>query len=317
MHLNSAPWLASLGLSVVVLVAPSGCSDDGSGTEASTNTMTTQSSPASATDASEATGAPTTSAATGETTGDPSASATATTPATMPTSDATSDATTGGGSGAQYCQEACGSDADCAIMGMDQGYTCENDRCTNVAFTCTVDDECDSILSGWSQKCQTHADCPGLQCIDIADPAAGRCAIAPIPGVLECSTFPGFSEVMAKAFEDQAPVAVCANKNGKCEDSYCFDPCESDADCPAQVGAPSCNTDTGRCECTSDADCQAAGVASLTTCNAGVCGCSQDSDCAGSNYADTCFQGTCGCSSVGACMQDQAFDGTTKVCEGI
>ena len=121
---------------------------------------------------------------------------------------------------------------------------------------------------------------------------------------------------MIDTIEGDMTVTVCGKTGAKCEDEVCFDPCEANAECPAQGGHPICNVDTGRCECASDDDCKSSGVPGFAVCNGGVCGCGQDSDCAGTTNADKCHDGVCGCSSVDVCTGDSLFDNTMKVCEG-
>ena len=296
MQRSFSPGLFSLGL-VTVLFAPSfGCPGGGEETD-SDATVSTSTTKGTTTDATVGT---TTDATVGTTTD------ASTTHGTDPTD--------GGGGDGQFCFEECAADMDCTLMGMDQGFTCQEGRCTSDVGGCTANEECQALFSGWVTECQDDAGCPGQVCIDIGDPNAGRCATPP-SDFLMCETIMQ-SEIMAKKFMDGSDVAVCANTSSECHpDGYCFDPCASNDECVNVPGHPQCNTNTGGCECATDDDCKNAGVAGFAVCNAGVCGCGADADCAGNENADKCYNGACGCSSVDVCQGAQVFDGTMKVCE--
>ncbi|PCC70447.1 hypothetical protein SAMN02745121_06645 [Nannocystis exedens] len=297
---------------MALITAPLACGDDKGGeTETGGVTAmtvdTTQSTSTTATTTNEATG--TTEDETTTTTASPTSTAP---PTTSPTAT-TDDTTTGGGAG-QFCQESCAGDADCTINGVDMGYTCQNNRCVDEGAKCSTDEQCNATISGWVVDCAAQAECmAGSACVDIGG-GMGKCAIEP-NDVVMCATLM-MEDVMIDTIEGDMMVTVCGRTGARCEDEVCFDPCEANADCPAQGGHPTCNVGTGKCECASDDDCKGSGIAGYAVCNGGVCGCGQDSDCAGTMYSDKCYDGACGCSSVNACMSDALFDNTMKVCEG-
>lgn len=303
MQLSFSHCLSTLG--ALSLLLAFGC--NGEGKDSDTDNATTGS----------PTSAGTTSGATDNmtSTNPTSTDGTSTDGTTNPTTTNSTDPT-GGGGDAQFCQEQCAGDGDCTIMGMDQGFTCQDGRCTSDFGKCTTNEQCQAVFSGWVTECQDDAGCPGQVCIDIGDAAAGRCATPPSDFIM-CETLMQ-SEITAKKFMDGSDVTVCANTSSECHpDGYCWDPCEANTDCANVSGHPQCNTGTGACECASDDDCKNSGVDGFAVCNNGVCGCAADSDCAGLDYADKCYSGSCGCSVVDVCKSDQLFDGTTKVCEGF
>lgn len=307
-----------LGL-VACLVAPSlACNGDTKDSDSDTDATTT---PGTSTTPGTTTPGTTTDAMT---TTDPTATGGTTTNGTDPTSttngtEPTTNGTdpTGGGGDGMFCQEECAGDGDCTVMGgMNAGFTCVDNRCTIPSDPCTGNEACQAQFSGWFVDCQDDAGCPGQVCIDVGDPAAGRCATPP-SDFLMCETIMQ-SETMVKKFMDGSDVTVCANLEAECHpDGYCWNPCDSNTECMNAVGHPMCNVDTGACECASDDDCKNSGQAGYAVCNNGVCGCASDADCAGLDAADKCYDGACGCSAVEACQGDQLFDGTTKVCEGF
>lgn len=209
------------------------------------------------------------------------------------------------------CDEACTDDADCTISEMDFGFTCIDGFCSaEPSPVCTDDASCIPTASGW-QACESAADCavPSVQvCV-----TGGYCAF-PSTDAVPC-TAPQTAYDTTDV--DGGDVTVCANQTNICGDEtngdydgLCFDPCESDADCPA--GIPICDTDTGLCGCTMDAHC--AGIPGVSVCVGGTCVCSADADCDDANNADVCMNGTCGCSGTDVCMGDTAFDGTEWTC---
>lgn len=302
----------------VALCAVPACGDDkGGDTETagvSTQSTQTMGTTSAATDDTASATEDTTSA-TEDTASTVTSPTTTTAPTTMgPTTNTTEDTTTGGPAG-QYCQEACVGDADCMIGGVDMGWTCQDSRCTTDAGKCSTDTQCNALFSGWATDCAAQADCQmGFACVDIGE-GMGKCAVTP-SDFLMCETLM-MEELQVPAIEGGMDIAVCGKTGAKCDNEVCTDPCESNAECPAQGGHPMCNAGTGKCECTSNEDCAATGLGYLTTCNNGVCGCGSDADCVTTMGSDKCFEGVCGCSTVDVCPAENAFDGTTKVCEGV
>jgi hypothetical protein len=235
------------------------------------------------------------------------ASATDGTP-TGSTGTPTTEPTTGTPGELLRCKATCTADTDCTFDGTDIGFTCVDGECG--LPSCTSDEGCRTLLSGWSEPCTMTAECfMGEACIVHA--GDGRCATQPGPG-FACADF-GLVEVTKPALEG-GDVTVCGNIDATCKDAACIDPCSSDADCPAERGAPHCSLATGECQCTADAECQATMQPGFNVCLDGRCGCSSDADCAGGTNVDTCVAGSCGCSSSAACT-DPVFDNVTQVCE--
>lgn len=309
-----------LPLFLALCVAPLACGDDKGGDTDVTGVATQSTQTMGTTDGTD-TGSATQSTteggteSTATTAPDPTDTSPTSTTATPPTTteDPTADPT-GAGSG-QFCQEACAGDADCMIGGVDMGFTCQDSRCISDAGKCSTDTQCNAVFSGWVMDCAAQADCTmGYACVDIGE-GVGKCAITPNDFVT-CETLT-MEELMLDAIEGGMQLTVCGKTGAKCDNEICTDPCEANTDCPANGGHPVCNVGTGRCECGSDEDCAVIGMPQFATCNSGVCGCAQDTDCVGTMYSDKCFEGSCGCSTVDVCMNDSAFDGTTKVCEGF
>jgi hypothetical protein len=206
------------------------------------------------------------------------------------------------------CKETCSKDADCTIAGQNEGYTCAGGVCSSgEALTCTSNDECDALFSGWVTPCTSQMECEGQVCISLE--GMGRCAFAPGDG-LTCDMV-GMEEVQAMTIEGMA-ATVCGQTGTECTGGTCRNPCKSDAECYPDLGTPRCDADSGACECTGDADCAVIGAPALSKCNQGVCGCGTDADCVGDNM-DACLDGVCGCSSAAVCTV-KTFDGTVQSC---
>lgn len=294
---------ASFGVLLVAAIAASACGDDKGDTGDSAATMTSQGPTTMSTNPGTTGGVDTmqqTGGATDATTGGPTTDPT--------TGGPTTDPTTGGGGDFDFCQESCSEDADCTIMGMDQGYDCVDGRCTSSqSLTCESNDECDALFSGWVKSCASQAECPGQVCISLE--GMGLCATAPGNGIT-CDLLK-MEELMVSTIEG-APTTVCGKTGTTCDRGVCKDPCNSDAECFPDAGYPHCNVDSGACECQSDADCAKIGQSAFSRCNQGICGCGADADCVGTNI-DACQGGFCGCSSDAACTQ-KVFDGTMIGC---
>lgn len=227
-----------------------------------------------------------------------------------PTTGSTEAPTTGGPDGAMFCEERCMVDADCAFEGYQTGASCKDNRC--VQDPCMGDNDC--LVNGFLnlKKCATQADCGGDLCVDIGD-GVGRCASN--PAEVPCDILSeDAQEAMYPPIEGGAPVTVCTFPEYGCKDGACFDPCETDDDCPF-THEPTCDVNTGLCMCNSDADCQSVPEFQRPVCIAGQCGCGGDADCAGKDNVDRCYEGTCGCSSKAACTTTPLYDGTIFVCE--
>lgn len=212
-----------------------------------------------------------------------------------------------------FCVEECSADEDCWIGGEPSQFACDGGRCLGDTSDsqCTEDADCTPVFSGWIYTCQSSADCTSQECIDIGE-SEGRCATIPTEYVACVDIM--MVEADYPLFDGSGTVTVCARLDVACnEDNYCYDPCESDADCTYYPGQPVCDTGTGRCTCTQDAHCADAMGASV--CMDGWCRCGADADCLDMPNADTCYDGFCGCSDASVCTGEQSFDGTTFVCE--
>ena len=216
-----------------------------------------------------------------------------------------------------YCVHQCEADDDCLINGMDAGLSCVDSFClADTDVSCTTDDECVALLSGWSSgaPCTSGGgECEAAMqiCLDIE--GEGHCALAP-SDFIECADA-GMEEIPTTDI-DGAPVVVCGRPEAACHpDAYCFLPCASDLDC-SSAAYPACNPTTGLCECSSDADCQTIGSPQFGTCNQGICGCSSDGDCLAAGVGDICNSfGACGCTDDAACSGvDNPYDGGMVEC---
>jgi hypothetical protein len=219
----------------------------------------------------------------------------------------TGGATTTSGGEPTRCVSLCESDRDCLQNGADLGFGCVAGQCVPA---CASDEECVADLSGWSEPCVDQGGCGADQaCIDVD--GAGRCAL--VPGVFACADF-GLVELMRSTIAGDMTVTVCGQGNVSCTGGQCVAPCASDTECPAAMGHPFCDVNTGQCECEVDQDCVDSQLAGYTRCIDGRCGCSSDADCAGGKNVDTCHDGVCGCSSDAACT-DPVFDGAPLKCQ--
>jgi len=251
---------------------------------------------------------------------DTSASTTNTDASTTSTTntDASDDPTsTTEGPTESYCAHQCSSDADCLVNGQDLGLSCEASTCTSeVTTSCTNDEECVALLSGWSMPCTSGGgECDPLGQLCVQTSAGGRCATPPSDFFM-CDLI-NFAEVMIPDIDGQL-VTVCAQTNAECSaQNYCFSPCHADADC-ASAAYPICNTNTGLCGCGSDSDCATIGQPQLSSCNAGLCGCASDQQCVEGNAGDLCTSaGFCGCTDDAACANvTNSYDGGMIVCVG-
>jgi hypothetical protein len=276
-----------LSLSLLAISCLLGCSDDGTGTSATTNL---------------------TSNPTTETTGDGDGDG-------PETGDGDGDGPeTGDGDGDGYCAHQCASDADCLIDGMSIDLTCVDSVCTSDSPGCTGDEECVALYSGWSTPCTSGGgECDALAqlCIDYG--GQGLCATPP-SDIIDCATL--LMEEIEIPDIDGNLVIVCARSNAVCsEDAFCFLPCGSDADCVSDA-YPSCDVESGFCQCSSDADCATLGEPHMSVCNAGACGCGDDQQCIDGGAGDVCTtDGYCGCSGDTACAGvENPFDGGMYAC---
>jgi len=242
---------------------------------------------------------------------DPTGDTTDATPtSTGPTDAPTTSTTTGTPGGLMRCTPTCTVNADCTLGGMDIGFTCVDGECGPPP--CVDDLGCQQILSGWNKPCTNTAECTmGEACIDIGA-GEGRCAIQP-GRIFKCTDF-GLVDLMMPALADGVALVVCGNIDATCKADACFDPCQSDAECPAEQGTPHCQQATGECTCAADDECQATMQPGFTACIDGRCGCSDDADCAGGTNVDVCVTGSCACSSTAACTAP-VFDNVTQLCE--
>jgi hypothetical protein len=282
---------SSFPFSLLALSCLLGCSDDGSGTSATTSlTTATIATDGSATDGSSTDGPDTT--ADGPDT----------------TADGPGD---GDGDGDSFCVHQCMSDADCLVGGMDIGYTCVDSTCTGDASGCTGDEECIWLYSGWTTPCTAGGgECDQLAqiCLDV-----GLCATPP-SDFIDCATL--LMEEIQTTDIDGNPVVVCGRPNAICnDDNFCFLPCASDDDCTS-AAYPICDVSSGVCQCGSDTDCATIGMPQFSVCNGGTWGCSQDHDCVAGDAGDVCTSsGFCGCSGDMACAGlDNPYDGGMYAC---
>ncbi|MCB9570382.1 MAG: hypothetical protein H6710_24750 [Myxococcales bacterium] len=209
-----------------------------------------------------------------------------------------------------HCQEACENDDDCAVNGLDVGFSCVDKRCQSGDSGCTYNGECVALYSGWAVQCESQDQCVGQVCVDIGG-GEGRCATAPTD-LVKCEALL-LQETTYPPIEGGDPIAVCAQTAAICEDGSCAFACSDDAQCTSP-SAPVCNTESGDCECATDDHC--ADVPGASICSAGQCRCASDADCEGVDNADVCLEdGSCGCSSADVCTSGTAFDGTSYVCE--
>jgi hypothetical protein len=277
--------ISSLSLSLFALSLVFGCSDDGTGSSATTSLTTMD----PTTDGSATDGPDTT--ADGPDTG-----------------DGDGDGDPGDGDG--YCAHQCMSDDDCLIDGMDANLTCVDSVCTGETSGCTGDDECVALYSGWTTPCTSGGgECDQLAqvCIDV-----GLCATPP-SDFIDCALLT--MEEIQTTDIDGNPVTVCGQPNASCnEEEFCFLPCASDEDC--STAYPVCDVGSGLCGCSSDADCATLGLPQASVCNSGSCGCNDDQQCVDGNAGDVCTtDGYCGCSGDMACASlANPFDGGMYAC---
>jgi hypothetical protein len=283
-------------LSLLAISCLFGCSDDGTGTSATTS-LTSMTMTGATMDGSSTDGPDTTADGPDTTAEDPD------------TGDGDGD-----GGGDNFCVHQCTSDADCFAGGQDLGLTCVDSLCTSGSSSCTGDEECIALYSGWTTPCTSGGgECDGLGqvCIDV-----GLCAIPPTD-LIACDVF--MMEEIQTTDIDGNPVVVCAQPDAICnDDGYCSLPCASDADC-ASDAYPICDVATGVCQCSSDADCAMIGQPQYSVCNAGSCGCSEDQQCIDGNTGDICTAGgSCGCSGDMACAGvENPYDGGMISCVGL
>lgn len=203
---------------------------------------------------------------------------------------------------ALVCQEACGTDADCA-----DGTVCgEAGRC----IPCNTDGDCDSgtCVEGACVECTSNDDCAGNE-NGTRCSAGGTCICATDD---ECEAPMGLCRATGCVCGEDAGCAgigpeICSF--GACvtcdDDSHCADGpskcfaggspssfcgCAADSECPA--GAPFCDTETGSC---------------LT--------CKADSDCVDAQLGDTCDGGSCTCTAASQCGGATSNPGAEWVCE--
>jgi hypothetical protein len=280
---------STLSFSLLALSFLLGCSDDGTGTSATSLTSNPT------TDGSATDGPDTGDGDPGDGDGDPG----------------DGDGDPGDGDG--YCAHQCTSDDDCLVDGMASGLTCIDGACSIDSPGCTSNEECVAAFSGWSTPCSSgggECDAFGQLCIDAG--GEGLCATPP-------SDFLACEVLMMEEIEipdiDGNLVVVCAQTDAVCsEDAFCFVPCESDDDCSGAY--PICDVGSGLCQCGSDADCATLGVSGSSVCNAGSCGCGEDQQCVDGNVGDVCTtDGYCGCSGDMACAGvSNPFDGGMISC---
>jgi hypothetical protein len=224
------------------------------------------------------------------------------------TTDSTSAEPTTAGDELKRCASRCQIDRDCLVGGMNYGFRCLDGLC--LYPPCSSDVQCLADLSGWKQPCAGQAECAAVEaCVEVE--GAGRCALK--PGMFSCADF-GLVEVQRAPIEGGRPLTVCGQELAVCEAGECSRPCTSDESCPAAMGHPRCEPESGRCVCEFDQDCLDSGLPGFVRCVEGRCGCASDSDCAGGQNVDTCYAGVCGCSSDAACTA-QVFDGAPLSCE--
>lgn len=228
--------------------------------------------------------------------------------ASSTSSDTTSSPTTGEPELLQRCQPTCMADSDCTIGGEDIGFRCVTGICRPPP--CSDDAACVLTLSGWTTPCAEQAACDVDQaCVDVG--GEGRCATR--PGMdLQCIDL-GLDERMLPTIAGDMTVTVCGVVTASCDAGTCNAPCTSDAACPAQLGHPTCDKDSGACICTEDRDCQDTMKPGLIACIEGRCGCRSNMDCTGGVNVDTCFAGACGCSGPATCSAP-IFDAAVQVC---
>jgi hypothetical protein len=226
------------------------------------------------------------------------------------TSTDTTDAITTGDPGLQRCVPTCRVDTDCYLDSKDIGFACVAGVCAQPP--CVDDLGCQALASAWTTPCASPDECPdGQTCVDIGD-ATGRCALL-LPLDFTCADL-GLAELTRPELPSARPVAVCGNDDATCTDAACKDPCSSDADCPAELGHPHCEVESGECRCSADLECASTMEPGFTACLAGRCGCQLDADCLGGDNVDTCMDGACGCSSTATCS-DPVFDHATPICQ--
>lgn len=220
---------------------------------------------------------------------------------------------TGEPGGLHRCTALC-SDPDgapCLIDGGSTGFSCTAGACRPTG--CTSDEICRQRNAGWGDECSDQSMCPspGDTCVD-SEFNGGRCA--PLEGDLfKCADL-GLVPLSRTPIEGGRPVIVCGDETSTCRDGQCFNPCESDLECPPQLGQPHCDLDTGLCTCSDDDECLASGQTGLVACLAGTCGCRVDGDCANGQNVDTCVDGACGCSSTATCTVP-VFDNVVQACQ--
>lgn len=282
--------ISSLSLSLLAISCLLGCSDDGTGTSATTN-LTTD---------------PTTDSSTtgdGPETGDGDG-------------DGDGPETTGDGDGDGFCSHQCTADADCLVEGEDIGLTCIEGVCNSEGSGsgCTGDQECVALYSGWTSPCTSgggECDDLGQLCVDVG--GEGLCATPP-SDFIDCAAL--LMEEIEVPDIDGNLVVVCAQPSATCNDQgFCFVPCTNDDAC-LSGSYPVCNVETGLCQCGSDDDCATLGEPHLSVCNAGVCGCGDDQQCIDGGAGDVCTaDGACGCSGDMACASvENLFDGGMISC---
>lgn len=198
----------------------------------------------------------------------------------------TADSAGGGGGllNVSICRYRCRDDADCAIGGMDLGYTCIAESCR---LACTEDADCLATISGWhARPCESDDDCGGDQCMDLGN-GFGGCAPA-------ASETCGDDQTLIDAFDiDGERRAVCAADHLECGYS-------------------------GRCQACGP-DCELEGCAEGFKCDyVGLCGCETDESCVNAGIGDVCSPlGRCfwTCATPEDCPLDPIFADLERRCQ--
>lgn len=277
------------------------------------------------TDPTSATPATTPTSATAPTsTGSEGAASTADVPTSGSVESTTGSAssTDGGVPANGACQEACESDRDCLVDGVDQGLVCYDSRCAPAIEpnVCSSDLYCAVAFPGL-HSCESSGDCPdGYVCIDLEGRQQDMCGRL-ADDRSQCPNTKYFDVGEQPTTEGNLEsicigALFCDLENSLPYVHYCIEipsPCVSDSGCSKYPTAPICAGD-GTCICDDDAQCIAPG---LPTCVAGSCSCTSDADCAVLGYADVCVDGKCGCSSAAVCPKETHYDGTQPVCEPL
>jgi hypothetical protein len=255
--------ISLLCISLLAISCLLGCSDDGTGSSATT-TLTTD-------------------------------------PTTETTADGPE--TSGDGDGDGYCGHQCTTDADCLIDGMSFDLTCVDSLCMSPdSAGCTGDEECVALYSGWATSCTSgggECDALGQLCIDFG--GAGLCATPP-SDIIPCDVLQQ-EEIEVPDIDGNLVVVCGQPNATCTEDAFCFVPCGSNDDClspsapvcDVESGTCQCGSDAdcamtgephlsvcnaGLCGCGEDQQCVDGGAGDLCTAD-GFCGCSGDMACAG------------------------------------